>query len=430
MYWLSIVLFVIAYVLILSEKIDKTKVTMLGGCLMLAFQVLEQHEAFYSERLGIDHNVIFLLIGMMLLVYITSQSGVFEFVAIQAAQKAKGNPQVILFSLAILTAISSALLDNVTTVLLLSPVILLIGDELEISPVPFLISCALASNIGGTATLIGDPPNIMIASKTNFSFMDFLVNLGPLVVILIVIFVVYSHFVFGRKMKVKEENVERLMLINSYKLIRNKPLMYKSLSVLFVTLVGFLTHSITHIEPATIALTGGIFLLFISKEDAHVAFEKIEWHTIFFFIGLFLMVGGLVKTGVVEDLSRLVVTTTNPTAESTLFTGLVLIWFSGIASAVVDNIPYVATMIPIIANISDQLGNPEVVEPLWWSLALGACLGGNGSPVGASANVIALGFCAKSGSKVSFLEFVKLGLPITIITLAMATGYVYLRYYS
>lgn len=443
-YWLAATIFVTVYVLIISEKVDKTKAALLAGTLMMALPVLTQQEAFYSDRVGIDYNVIFLLIGMMIMVGIMGRSGAFGWAAIWAAKLAKGEPGRILIYFVLLTALASALLDNVTTVMLMAPVTLLIADELEIDPVPFLVAEALASNIGGTATLIGDPPNIMIGSKAQFGFMDFIVHMAPAVAVMLVGLLVVVWFMFGSKMKVNEKQRLRVMAMEPRHLIKDKGLVIKSSVVLTLTILGFTLHSALHIEPATIALVGAAVLLFITPVEPHEAFTDVEWPTIFFFIGLFLTVGGIVKVGVVKDLSSVVIGLTDPSQTDMFLTSMVLLWFSGIASSVIDNIPYVATMIPLVQNMANDVFlagagdagalplstmHHPVLLPVWWSLALGACLGGNGTPIGASANVVVLGLAAKAGHPISFLRFMRYGVPVTLMTLVIATLYVWLRYY-
>ncbi|MEM8961863.1 MAG: ArsB/NhaD family transporter [Acidobacteriota bacterium] len=445
LYWTTVALFVTCLILIVSEKIDKTKVALFGATTLMITSIVDQSDAFYSPHLGIDYNVVFLLIGMMIVVGVLGRSGAFEWTAVKLAKAAKGRPYPILVIFLLLTAVFSAFLDNVTTVLLFAPVTLLIADELEVDPTPFLIVEALASNVGGTATLIGDPPNLIIASRTGLTFMDFIVHLGPAVVVMLAALVVVVHFLFRNKLVVDDARREHIMAMDESKLIRDPKLVKQSLAVLALITVGFVLHGWIHLEPATIALFGAALLLLIADLDVHEIFAKdVEWPTIFFFIGLFIMVGGVVKVGLVGDLSKLVIAWTEPTETSMVTTSLVLLWVSGILSAFLDNIPYVATMAPLVADMGSQvLGAPAIVDgapdpdimhhpvlmPVWWALALGSCLGGNGSPIGASANVVVLGLAARSGRPVSFLKFMAYGVPVTILTLAIATVYVYLRYY-
>lgn len=443
-YWLATAIFATAYCVIISEKVHKTKVALLGAALMIGLPILTQHDAFHTEKFGIDYNVVFLLISMMMLVHIMGKSGIFEWVAIKAAKLAKGRPINIMLLFVIVTAVASALLDNVTTVLLIAPVTLLLCDELDIEPIPFLIAEALASNIGGTATLIGDPPNLMVASKAKLTFMDFVVHLAPVVIIMMATFTAVLWLLFRKKLVVTESNRLRVINMNEKRLINDRKLVIKSVIVMSITILGFALHGVLHLEPATVALLGASVLLLISGDDPHQVLAEVEWPTIFFFMGLFIIVGGVVKVGLVGDLSAFMIDVTNPSEDSMLVTTMVMLWFSGIGSAVVDNIPFVATMIPLIldmantvfhqgqadmANLPLETLHHPAMMPVWWALALGACLGGNGSPIGASANVIVLGFAEKAGKPISFLKFIAYGLPVTVVTLTISSLYVYLRYF-
>lgn len=442
LYWTACAIFVAALALIVSEKIHKTKVALLGAACMILLGVLSQVEAFHSPHLGVDYNVVFLLISMMIIINVLGKSGAFEWTAVKLAKASKGRPFAIMAMFIVFTAVFSAILDNVTTVLLFAPVTLLIADELELDPVPFLVFEALASNIGGTATLIGDPPNLIIASRSGLTFMDFLLNLAPPVLVMLGSLVLIAWALFGR-MQVDETRRRHVMEMNESKLIRDPALVRKSVIVLALTTVGFVLHGALHLEPATIALGGAALLLLVSKLDPHEVLAEVEWPTIFFFIGLFIMVGGVVKVGMVADLSKLVIETTHPTEQSMFTTSMVMLWFSGILSAILDNIPYTATMAPMITEmagnvfhggagpgeLSQATLHHSVLLPVWWSLALGACLGGNGSPIGASANVVVLGLAERSGRKVSFLRFVAYGAPVTFLTLVIATAYIWIRFY-
>ncbi|MCL5024110.1 MAG: ArsB/NhaD family transporter [Nitrospirae bacterium] len=435
-FWTATVIFFLAYAIIVSEKIHKAVVAVLGASLVLVFKVLQQHEAFHLEEFGVDWNVIFLLISMMVIINLMKPTGIFEYIAIKSAKWGKGEPFRIMAIFAVVTAVLSAFLDNVTTVLLITPVTLLIADALEVDPVPYLISCVLASNIGGTATLIGDPPNIMIASKAQLNFMDFIYHLTPVIVIIMVFYLLVIKVIWGRKLKPKETLKKRIMEMDEREAIKDPVMMKKSIFVLGVVLTGFVFHGMLHFQPATVALFGAGLLLLLSKtHDLHHVFAEVEWPTIFFFIGLFIIVGGVVKVGLIKWMSVKVLELTS----GNLFaTSMVLMWFSAFASAIVDNIPYVATMNPLIIDMAGQiwphetglqlLQHPDLM-PLWWSLALGACLGGNGSAIGASANVIVVGMSEKMGRKISFLRFMAYGMPIMIMTVVISTLYVWLRYY-
>lgn len=437
MFWTSTIIFLVAYAAIVSEKIHKTKVALAGAALTLACKVLTQHDAFHNADFGVDWNVVFLLISMMLIVNVMTRTGVFQYLAVGSAKFAKADPFLLMAVLAVVTAVVSALLDNVTTVLLIAPVTLVIAAELELDPVPFLITEVLASNIGGTATLIGDPPNIMIGSKTGLDFMDFVNHLTPAIILIMAAWLAFWKLVFGKRLKVRPELKARVMAMNQSHLIQDKALLWKCGIVLGLTMLAFTLHGVLGYEPATVALIAAATLLLISGEDPHAALAEVEWSSIFFFIGLFVIIGGTVKGGLIEFLSRKIIDVTSPSKDSMLLLSMVVIWFSGIASAIVDNIPFVATMNPLLVEVADKvLGGtgPQTLQhptmlPVWWSLALGACLGGNGTAIGASANVIVVGLAEKAGHKISFVRFLKYGVPVTLLTLVMSTGYVYVRYY-
>lgn len=407
-------IFIATYILIVSEKFKRTAVALLGAATMLAFKVINQEHAFGS----IDFNTIGLLIGMMIIIIITKKTGVFQYVAIKAAKLAKGDPWKILMFFSVITAISSAFLDNVTTVLLITPVTLVITETLEITPIPFLISEIIIANIGGTATLIGDPPNIMIGSATKFGFVDFIVNLGPVVVVIFIVVMFVLKVLYRNKLNVKEELKNKILSFDENKSIENKNLLKKSLTVLGLTILGFAFHQVLHFESATVALIGAATLLFISKLDPEEILLEVEWTTIFFFAGLFVLVGALEEVGIIDSIAQNVVSLTKG---NLYMTTLIVLWVSAIASAFIDNIPFVATMIPLIKSIGVM--STMSITPLWWALALGACLGGNGSLVGASANVIVAGMVEKSDYKISFIKFMKVGFPIMILSLVIATVY-------
>ncbi|MCF6265093.1 MAG: ArsB/NhaD family transporter [Desulfuromusa sp.] len=441
MFWTATIIFLVAYALIISEKIHKTKVALFGAALVLMTKVLLQHEAFNDIDLGVDWNVIFLLISMMIIINIMTKTGVFQYVAIKCAKLAKGEPFRIMLLFAIITAVGSAFLDNVTTVLLLVPVTLFIADQLEINPIPYLITEALASNIGGTATLIGDPPNIMIASKAGLNFMDFIVHLTPAIIIIFLFWMLAWKVIFGKRLHVRDELKKRIMTLQEREQIKDPMLLKKSLIVLILTILGFMLHGFFHYEPATVALMGATTLLLISGEDPHSILAEVEWPTIFFFIGLFIIIGGIVKVGLVEDMSRAMIAVTNPQPENMTMLAMVMLWFSAVCSAVVDNIPFVATMNPLLIDmvhkvygLAPGMATVEHIQhqammPVWWALALGACLGGNGSPIGASANVIVVGLSEKAGHKITFVQFLKYGLPVMLLTVFLSMIYIYVRYY-
>jgi Na+/H+ antiporter NhaD/arsenite permease-like protein len=435
-FWAATLIFLSAYGLIISERIHKTIVAVFGAGAVLVLGILDQHEAFHMEELGIDWNVIFLLISMMLIINILRPTGIFEYIAIKSAKFARAEPFRILVVFSIITAVLSAFLDNVTTVLLITPVTLLIADALNVDPVPYLISCALASNIGGTATLIGDPPNIMIASKARLDFLAFIYHLTPVVIIIMACYIAAIKLIWGRRLVTTQELQQKILKMNEKAAIKDSILLKKAMSVLVLVLIGFTLHSTLHLEPATIALFGAGLLLLLSKtQDPHHLLAEVEWPTIFFFIGLFVMVGAVVKVGLISWLSSQMLRLT----QGNLFaTSMLVLWFSAVASAIVDNIPYVATMNPLIIDMAQQIWPHETglqllqhadLMPIWWSLALGACLGGNATAIGASANVIVVGFAEKAGRPISFLRFMAYGVPITILSVAISTLYIWIRYY-
>jgi Na+/H+ antiporter NhaD/arsenite permease-like protein len=406
---------------IMTEKINKTSAAIFGAMLMVLLGVISQETAFSS----IDWNVIFLLIGMMIITSITKRTGLFQYMAIRLAKAARGEPIVIIIMLALATAVVSALLDNVTTVLILVPITFLIAVELGVSPTPFVITLAIASNVGGTATLIGDPPNIMIGSAAGLGFVDFIVNNAPIILVNLVALCIFVYLLFRKSLVVSNERKARILAFKDDKAIEDKPLLIKSLVVLGMVIASFMLHPILHIEPATIALTGAALLLILSGiHEIEGILAEIEWTTIMFFMGLFMIVGGLVETGLMSQISASLLDATKGHME---LTTLVILWASGILSGLVDNIPFVATMIPLIKDMGAGLG-AQAVEPLWWALSLGACLGGNGTLIGASANVVSAGISRKNGHPISFWDFTKYGAVFTFISLVLTSVYMTIRY--
>ncbi len=419
---LAIGLFAITYAFIISEKIHRTIVAMIGGILMVLFGIVTQEEAIEH----IDFNTLGLLIGMMIIVTITSRTGVFKYLAIKAAKLVRGEPVKILVALCVITAAASALLDNVTTVLLMVPITFSIARQLKVNPAPYLISEILASNIGGTATLIGDPPNIMIGSAVpELTFMAFVVNLAPPALIVLAVTVAILVLIYRKQLTSSPELQASLMDLDEKDELTDYTLLKKSLFVLGLTILGFILHGVLHLESATIALTGAFVLLLLTGEHyLEEALEKVEWSTIFFFAGLFILVSGLVHTGVIAAVAQWAI---DLTGGDTLLTSLIILWLSAIASAFVDNIPFVATMIPMIKEMG-ALGIQNL-EPLWWSLALGACLGGNGTIIGASANVIVVGMAAKEKHPIAFLKFMIVAFPLMLLSIVISHVYIYLRYF-
>jgi Na+/H+ antiporter NhaD/arsenite permease-like protein len=428
--WVSVTLFILTYAILITERVNRAIVALLGAGLMIMSGVLSQHDAMNGE----DFNTLGLLAGMMVIVAITRKSGVFEYVAIWSAKKVGARPWGILLMLSCVTAVFSALLDNVTTVLLIAPVTLLITSELKVNPFPYLFSEILASNIGGTATLIGDPPNIMIGSAVNLSFNDFLLNLAPIAVVIMIVNMTLIYFIWGRQLDASVEARQRIMDFNERKSISDVTLLKQSLFVLTAVIAGFMLAHQLHLQPATIALFGAACLMLLNnlrrKPDAqservHASFSEVEWVTIFFFLGLFILVHGIERAGALEIMSGKLLDITKGDMGST---AIVVLWVSAIASALVDNIPYVATMIPLIKSMAPSFGGAENLVPLWWSLALGACLGGNGSLIGASANLIVAGYAERAGHAIRFIPFMLRAFPLMLVSVAIANIYVYLRY--
>jgi Na+/H+ antiporter NhaD/arsenite permease-like protein len=424
MTWLAVGVFVVAYGLIASDKVSRVAIALAGGAVLLAVGVLGPADAFFSQETGIDWNVIFLLFGMMVIVGVLRQTGVFEFVAIWAAKRAKGQPFRVMTLLCLMTAIASAGLDNVTTVLLVAPVTLLVCERIGVRPVPFLIAEALASNIGGTATLVGDPPNLIVASRSGLTFNDFLINLGPIVVVMLIAFVGLSRFLFRRDFTADPDQVAEVMELDEREAIRDPQLLVRSLVVLALVLVAFSLHTVLHLEPSVVALLGAGLLVFISRLTPQTYLEDIEWETLLFFAGLFLLVGALVKTGAINYLASAL---SYATGDSMPRAMMLLLWGSALLSAVVDNIPYVATMAPVVDQLVSD-GPFAGQNGLWWALLLGADLGGNATAIGASANVVVAGVAKRSGHLISFAEFTRYGAVVAGVTLLIATPYLLLRY--
>jgi len=424
---LVIIAFLAAYVLIATERIHRVAAALGGAAVMVLLGVVDAKVAFFSEETGVDWNVIFLLLGMMIIVGVLRRTGVFEYVAIWSAKRARGRPFAIMVMLIVITAVASALLDNVTTVLLIAPVSLLVCEQIDAPPVPFLIAEAMASNIGGTATLIGDPPNIIIASRSGLGFNDFALNLGPIVVVLVAVFIVMCRFMFRSAFTFHPERVEALMNLDEREAIRDVPLLIRSGVVLLLVLVGFVLHQVVGLEPSLVALLGAGALVAISRMDPEDYLGDIEWTTLVFFMGLFVMVGALVEVGVIADVASWA---TSAIGDHYFAGSTALIFASGILSGVVDNIPYVATMSPLVADLVHAGHGAPGVESSWWALALGADLGGNATAVGASANVVVLGIAARNGHPISFWQFTKYGIVVAATTVTIAWLYIALRYFA
>jgi len=415
--WIAAGIFLITYAFIVSDRVHRTIAALLGGLTIILIGVLDQDQAFHA----IDWNVIFLLAGMMMIANVLRETGLFQWIAIQSVRLGKGNPYRIMVILVVVTAVTSALLDNVTIVILMAPVILFITASLRISPLPFLIALILASNIGGTATLVGDPPNILIGSAAGIDFVTFAANLAPISLVILIAFIGLAWFLFKKDLQVAKIDPLSIEALDTSELITNKPLLRKSLVVMGGVILGFLLHGALHLEPATIALAGATVLILWGRIDIDHVLGEIEWTTLFFFIGLFILVEALVEVGIIEAVAQAALNLTDGNLQ---MTSMLLIWLSAIASGIVDNIPYTATMIPVVEN----LGQAMPAGPLWWSLALGACLGGNATLVGAAANVVVANLSEKSGQPISFGLFLRYGVITTFLSLVLASLYVWVRY--
>jgi Na+/H+ antiporter NhaD/arsenite permease-like protein len=426
--WLAILVFTTAYVVIVTERFNRTAVALLGAAAMVAIGSVRGHEIFFSETTGIDWNVIFLLFGMMVIVGILRQTGVFEYLAIWSAQRARARPFRMMVLLVLITAIASALLDNVTTVLLVAPVTLLLCERLALDPVPFLLAEAMASNIGGTATLIGDPPNIIIGSRADLGFNAFLVHLAPIVVVLLAVFVGLCWLLWGRRLEHDPERAEAVMRLEARETITDRRMLVRVGAVLFLVLVGFVTHAATHLEPSLVALLGAGAAILVSRVPHPIYLEEIEWETLLFFVGLFVMVGSLVHQGVIAELADAL---TTRIGDNYAPAAVAMLGGSAVLSGVIDNIPYVATMAPLVYElVGPGDAAPPAQQSLWWSLALGADLGGNATAIGASANVVILGIAKRNGHPITFWRFTRYGLIVTAVTIALCVPYVLLRYFA
>lgn len=415
------IVFLIVYVLIVMEKWHRAAVALGGAAVILLSKVLTQELAVGF----IDWNTIGLLIGMMIIVGVTRETGVFEFIAIWSAKKAGGDPIRIMVALSAITAVASAFLDNVTTVLLIVPVTFSIAKELKLNPMPFLIPEIMASNIGGTATLIGDPPNIMIGSATHLTFLDFIINLTPVVVVIFIVTILLLRVIFKKQLQVEDSLKQNIMKFDEYAELKDTHLLKKCFFVLGLTILGFTLHGALHFHTATIALSGAALLLLITRMEPEHVLLAVEWPTIFFFAGLFIVVGALEHVGVIEAIAE---TALEVTHGELLPTGMLVLWLSALASAFVDNIPFTATMIPLIKDIG-ALGGITNLNPLWWALALGACLGGNGTIIGAAANVIVSGMADRQGYPITFIYYFKYAFLLMILSIIIAMFYLMVFYF-
>ncbi|MFL0274963.1 ArsB/NhaD family transporter [Mycobacterium sp. SMC-19] len=426
MAYFAVAVFLIAYAFIAADRVNKTLVALTGAAAVVILPVISSDDIFYSHTTGIDWDVIFLLLGMMIIVSVLRQTGVFEYIAIWAAKRANGSPLRIMILLVLVTAVASALLDNVTTVLLIAPVTLLVCDRLEINAAPFLMAEVFASNIGGAATLVGDPPNIIIASRAGLTFNAFLVHMLPIVVIVLIVFTVMLRWLFPGSFTVDADRVADVMALEEREAIRDRGLLIKCGVVLTAVFAGFFGHGALHLEPSVVALLGAGVLIVISKMERSDYLAGVEWETLLFFAGLFVMVGALVDTGAIAALAN---AATELTGGNALLTTLGILGVSAPVSGIIDNIPYVATMTPVVAELSTNLPTNLHPDALWWALALGADFGGNLTAVGASANVVMLGIARRAGNPISFWEFTRKGILVTIVSVTLSAAYLWLRYF-
>lgn len=415
---ISVLIFVAVMVVIITEKVHRAVVAVGGAVLLLIMGILT-----INEGVGyIDANTIGLLVGMMLFVGVVKNSGMFEYLAVKSAKVSKGDPWRMMILFMVITAVFSALLDNVTTVLLVGPMMLAICKEMNLNPVPYIMTAIMASNIGGTATLIGDPPNIMIGSATGYTFGDFIANDCVVIIPVMVATIVFFKFVYGKKLCATPEAMESVMHMDERKMIKDAVLLKKAVVMIILIVAGFALHGVLGLESSMIALAGATIMMIIGKQDVEKVVLDVEWPTIIFFTALFIVVGGMEHTGVIDKLADIIV---NVTDGRPIFTMMIILWVSALLSSTLDNIPFVATMIPLIQSMGDSGMD---ITPLWWALSLGACLGGNGTLIGASANVVLTGISSKNGHPITYMEFLKIGFPVMILSLIICTIYMLIRY--
>jgi Na+/H+ antiporter NhaD/arsenite permease-like protein len=415
----AVLIFVVALGAIATDRVDRTKVALIGAALLLLTQTIDQEHAIES----VDFNTIGLLAGMMLMVKITESTGVYNWLAIRAGQISRGRPFAVVISLALTTALLSAFLDNLTTILLMVPITFLLADALDIDPVPLLIIEVITSNIGGTATLIGDPPNIIIAGATGLSFGEFIVHLAPIAFVTFVVVTGALYLFYRRRLAVSPTARKRVMELDAGRSIEDRDELRRTMPILVGTIVVFFVHKPLGLEPATVALSGAALMLLVTRQSLEKALAGIEWPTLFFFMGLFVMVGALEETGAIDEVANAIGDVTGGDRSAEL---LGIVWFSALGSAVVDNIPFTATMIPVVEELQAGQGGGD--DAYWWALALGACFGGNATLIAAAANVAAAGMAARAGQPIGFTQFLKIGLPATVLSLVLATAYVAIRY--
>jgi Na+/H+ antiporter NhaD/arsenite permease-like protein len=424
---LALAIFVVAFFFIATEKADKLKVVLIASGAMAVLGLVPGAEVFFSEHAGIDWNVIFLLFGMMVIVGIVKQTGIFDYLAIWAAKRSRGRPYRLMVMLMGITAVASPFLDNVTTIMLVAPVTVVVCNRLRITPQPYLIAEVLASNIGGAATLIGDPPNIIIGSRAGLTFTDFLVHMAPIVVLVFAVFVLLTRVLFRKSFQYHPAHVAEVMALNERRTITDPRMLRRCLIVFALVVAGFSLHAVFHLDPAVVALVGAGLMMLVTGADVGDVLREVEWATLAFFMGLFVMVAGLVHTGVIEKLGTLAV---NGFGDDFFMAATALLFGSSVLGAFFDNIPYVATMTPVVEGMVAEAPDPGTGQALWWAFALGADFGGNGTAVAASANVVAIGIAARTGHHISFWQFTRYGIVVTVLSTTMAWGYVWLRYFT
>ncbi len=427
MMYYAIAVFVVAYGFIVSERFNKTTVALIGAAMVVLLPVMDSPDVFYSQNSGVDWDVIFLMLGMMIIVSVLRQTGAFEYAAIWAVKRANGRPVRIMILLTLVMALASAVLPNVVSVLLIAPVTLLVCDRLEINPVPFLIAEVFASNIGGAATLVGDPPNIIIGARRGLSFNAFLVNMAPIVAIVMLVFVAVTPLLFRGFTAVAPERIADVMAVDEREVVRDRGLLVKCGAVLVAVFAGFVVSPAIHLAPSLVALLGAGLLILVSRADKSDYMANVEWDTLLFIVGLFIMVGALFKTGVIGILGR---SAADAIGGNVLLATMLILGFSTVVSGVIDNVPYIATMTPIVGHLTETMSGQSHHDVLWWSLALGGDLGGNLTAVGSTANIVMLGIAMRAGNPISFWEFTRKGAVITVLTAALCALYLWLRYFA
>jgi Na+/H+ antiporter NhaD/arsenite permease-like protein len=423
---LALAIFVVAFWFIATERANKVKTVLVAAALMTVLGLIPGDRIFYSEHEGIDWNVIFLLLGMMVIVGVIKQTGVFDFLAIWAAKRSHGKPFRLMVMLMLITAIASPVLDNVTVILLVAPVTVVICDRLRIAAQPYLIAEVLASNIGGAATLIGDPPNIIIGSRASLTFNDFLVNMAPAVIVIFALFVAFTRVLFRDDLRADEVHLDEVLALQERRAIKDTGLLIRAMAVLAVVIAGFALHSVLHVPPSIVALVGAGAMLLVTDVDVTEVLPEVEWSTLVFFMGLFAMVAGLVHTGVIGALGSVA---ESAFGDNWFGAATALLFGSAVFGAFVDNIPYTATMTPVVEGMAAQAADAETGRALWWAFALGACFSGNGTAIAASANVVAIGIAQRAGHPISFWRFTRYGIVVTLLSTILAWVYVWVRYF-